>query len=199
MDLRIKRTRTFIRDAFFALIQEKGFDAVMIGDITERAMINRSTFYRHYKDKFDLAEKCLDEPFAALMAEMKAVESIGKQPGDQAPQTFLLLFGHIEENADLYRTLFGRNGVSVFISRLRVYIVTLLRFRLRDVPREQIAGKVPQDMFEEYLAGAYIGVIQWWLEHIREYPAAKVALWLYQLVVQGTTAALGFIGMEGVG
>jgi AcrR family transcriptional regulator len=192
MDLRIKRTRKFIREAFFELIREKGFDALTVGEITERSMINRSTFYRHYQDKYDLAEKCLDEPFEELLGQLDKTEKEEETGEGGIPSNFLLLFRHIEENADLYRDLFGKNGVSIFISRLRGYILQILRHRLRDVEWNQRAGLVPLDMFEEYLAGAYIGVVQWWLENISDHSAEKVAGWLYELVVQGTDAALGF-------
>jgi len=49
---------------------------------------------------------------------------------------------------------------------------------------------MPKAMFEEYLAGAYIGVMQWWLDNPQAYTPGQVAYWLYQLVVQGTAAAI---------
>jgi len=196
MDLRIKRTRLFIREAFFNLVREKGFGSVTVRDIAERAIINRSTFYRHYKDKYDLAEKCLDEPFNTLLEQLDQMERKQDISDSDPPKTFLMLFEHIEQNAELYQELFGRNGTAMFVSRLRGYIIQLLRHRLQDVPWSGREGLVPLEMFEEYLAGAYIGVIQWWLENLENYPAQKVALWLYRLVVQGTDSALGFGRME---
>ena len=52
VDLRIKRTQKSIKNAFYELIEEKGFDHISVKDITERAMISRNTFYLHYNDKF---------------------------------------------------------------------------------------------------------------------------------------------------
>lgn len=43
-DLRIRRTKKSIRDAFFELIDENGFDSVTVKDITDRALISRNTF-----------------------------------------------------------------------------------------------------------------------------------------------------------
>src|SRR6516162_8640216 len=51
-DLRIRRTHHFLQEAMIELITEKGFEAITVGDIAERAMINRATFYRHYQDKY---------------------------------------------------------------------------------------------------------------------------------------------------
>ena len=56
VDLRIKRTQKSIKNAFYELIEEKGFDHISVKDITERAMISRNTFYLHYNDKFDFRE-----------------------------------------------------------------------------------------------------------------------------------------------
>lgn len=61
VDLRIKRTQKSIKNAFYELIEEKGFDHISVKDITERAMISRNTFYLHYNDKFDLLNKICDE------------------------------------------------------------------------------------------------------------------------------------------
>ena len=56
-DLRIIRTKKFIYDAFIKLIAEKGYDAITIQDIADEALINRATFYSHYRDKQDLLTK----------------------------------------------------------------------------------------------------------------------------------------------
>ena len=53
-DRRIQRTRQFLRTALLELIKEKGYDAISIEEITERANVGRATFYLHYKDKEDL-------------------------------------------------------------------------------------------------------------------------------------------------
>ena len=53
-DPRICRTRNLLQQAFIELTVEKGFAALTVSDITERAMVKRSTFYRHYLDKHDL-------------------------------------------------------------------------------------------------------------------------------------------------
>ena len=56
-DLRVIRTKESIQDALVELIEEKGFEAITVKDITTRAKINRGTFYSHYQDKYDLIAK----------------------------------------------------------------------------------------------------------------------------------------------
>ena len=54
IDPRVKRTRALIQQAFAELLQEKGFQAITVKDITQRAEVNRATFYAHFPDKFEL-------------------------------------------------------------------------------------------------------------------------------------------------
>ena len=47
-DLRVKKTKKLIKDSFLELLEEKGYSKVSVTDITNRAMINRNTFYLRY-------------------------------------------------------------------------------------------------------------------------------------------------------
>lgn len=55
-DLRIIKTNLNIRNTFIQLLNEKSFDSITVQNILDRALINRSTFYKHYSDKYDLLE-----------------------------------------------------------------------------------------------------------------------------------------------
>lgn len=59
LDPRVVRTRQQLREALVSLIEEKGFDALTVQDITDRAELNRATFYLHYQDKQELLVKRL--------------------------------------------------------------------------------------------------------------------------------------------
>lgn len=61
IDPRTKRTRQLLLDAFRQLLEEKTFEDITVHDITERATVNRATFYAHFQDKYVLAEKSLQE------------------------------------------------------------------------------------------------------------------------------------------
>lgn len=62
-DPRVKRTRALIEQAFHDLLEEKSFQSISVQDITDRAEINRSTFYAHYKDKYALLESSITRIF----------------------------------------------------------------------------------------------------------------------------------------
>lgn len=60
-DLRIIKTRANIRTSFIELLLEKDFNEITIQNILDQALINRSTFYNHYSDKYDLVEQLITE------------------------------------------------------------------------------------------------------------------------------------------
>lgn len=65
-DLRVRRTRRVLTDAFLELIVERPYDEISVGDIIERAQVGRSTFYMHYANKDELLRQGLAPAFEAL-------------------------------------------------------------------------------------------------------------------------------------
>jgi len=62
-DRRVKRSRRLLQDAFRELLAEKGFHAISVQDVAERADVNRGTFYAHFTDKYALLETVVGESF----------------------------------------------------------------------------------------------------------------------------------------
>ncbi len=52
-DLRVKKTKKALSEAFFTLLTEKTFEEITINELCERADVRRATFYKHYTDKFN--------------------------------------------------------------------------------------------------------------------------------------------------
>jgi AcrR family transcriptional regulator len=66
-DLRVRRTRQQLQRAFLELLHEKGFLAMSVQNIAERAMVNRGTFYAHFADKYMLADALVRERFQHVL------------------------------------------------------------------------------------------------------------------------------------
>lgn len=119
-NLRVRRTRKLLRDALIELIEEQGFDVITVGEITERAMISRASFYRNYKDKYDLVEQIFEEAIQAL------TDFVSK-PGAEHPTLWVRFFEHVEEYEPLYKALLGRNGSPWFVLKMRLALLTMMR------------------------------------------------------------------------
>lgn len=60
-DLRLKRTREQIISSFLKLMETTDFNHITIAAITKKANINRSTFYYHFTDKFQLMDSIQED------------------------------------------------------------------------------------------------------------------------------------------
>ncbi len=49
LDPRVRRTRGLILSSFESLLAEKNFEGISVQDVTEKAQINRATFYAHFQ------------------------------------------------------------------------------------------------------------------------------------------------------
>ena len=58
-NIRITRTRESIFESLFELMKEKDFDKITIQNLTERAQINRATFYAHFQDKYEMLDEII--------------------------------------------------------------------------------------------------------------------------------------------
>jgi len=63
LDPRVKRTRSLILRAFEGLLAEKGFESISVQDVTDKAEINRATFYAHFRDKYELLDRFIGQMF----------------------------------------------------------------------------------------------------------------------------------------
>lgn len=66
-DLRVVKTRRNIEDTFLRLLRDVPFERITVKMVVEEALVNKGTFYRHYLDKYDLAEKAA----ARVVGEMR--------------------------------------------------------------------------------------------------------------------------------
>ena len=60
-DLRIKKTKKALRESLVELIKEKHLEKISVMEICEKALVNRVTFYSHYKDKLELFNDIIKE------------------------------------------------------------------------------------------------------------------------------------------
>ena len=70
-DPRIRRTRQMLQEALSELLQTQSIDKISVSDITERASLNRATFYDHYQDKFALFEGFVAARFQDLLSDRR--------------------------------------------------------------------------------------------------------------------------------
>jgi AcrR family transcriptional regulator len=180
-DLRVRRTRKALQTALIELSVEKGFAEVTVRDITERAIVNRATFYRHYQDKYDLLKQYMEEIYQMLnsFADTTLNEKQANT-GSQPPEGMVQMLRKVEQHADFFRLMLGPNGDPQFVQQIREYIKKRMRQLLPDKPLFPSPENAPLDLTLEYVASAGVGALYWWLEKGTSYSPEQLAAWIVQ-------------------
>ncbi len=150
-----------------------------VQDIADRAMVNRATFYRHYLDKYDLLDQYMNEVYD-LTAAQDEIPVAGAQYADlgKPPSGLISLLEHIQQHADFYRVMLGKQGDTSFVQNIQQYIEKRFRSLL---PASAKPGEPLLELCLSYVSHAGVGAIVWWLNSGRAYSPHEVALWLNQL------------------
>ncbi len=170
-NLRLRRTQKLLREALIELIEEKGFDALTVGEIAERAMVSRAAFYRNYQDKYDLVEQIFDEAMSDLFS------AVGNLGHEHPPQIWVRFFEHIAEYERLYRALLGRKGSPWFVLKMRASMADLVKAHGPLPDGQPVTGRSPlADAFvPDLVSTMFVEAITWWLEQGKPYPPQEMA------------------------
>jgi AcrR family transcriptional regulator len=186
-DRRVQRTLLMLSDALFALIVERGYDAITVQDITERANIGRATFYLHYHDKEQLLEESILSFFDDLT---KHVETA---PDFSATYQSLLIhvFQHVAERHQLYYALFHEGGPPSIVIRMQKWLASLIQHRVLRSRIEQSTREVDAELLAMHCAGSLLALVIWWLDHDLTPAAEQMGYLFWQLVAPGINDVCG--------
>ncbi|WP_054025696.1 TetR/AcrR family transcriptional regulator [Bacillus sp. FJAT-28004] len=169
-DPRVLRTRQLIRDAFIDLLQEIELEKITVNRITERATINRVTFYLHYRDIPEMLEKMADDMINEIHAILNDVRNESRSI-DRDWSILVKMLEHIAENSKFYKVLLASQRIPLFTDRLMNLIVDIITIRSenRDNSSSTSAVIVPKDIAIWYGSSAFIGTIVCWLRNDMPY------------------------------
>jgi len=193
-DRRAIRTKKMIRSALAELIDEKGFINISVTDLTQRADINRGTFYLHYVDKYDLLEKIENEIIQEIEEETKHLDSVNMMNIDSTnePLPFMVkLFEYFRENSVIIKSILGPKGNPTFDRKIKKFIKTNLFEKQKPKSFNVDQAVISEEYFIQYILSADLGVIQHWLEKGMKESPDEMALMLARMSLLGPLRAVG--------
>lgn len=165
-----------LREALFALMSEKDFAEITIKDITDRAQIDRSTFYLHCSDKHDLL----------LQGQQQMIHDLFAQVPTEAPleerlrRTFVYMADHVAA----YRALLVHaDNSSDHI--MESFVADYVARALKDGPLHISADDATLELLAHAVTNLIRGVAKWWLATPEPIPAQEAAHLVQQLILQG--------------
>lgn len=200
IDRRVSRTRRHLQEAMLALILEKGYDSVTVEEITARADLGRTTFYLHYHDKEDLLMQSARNLVDGLVTKLAQYPmdrlKLHSDPtsGDMLLPIVALAFQHVEQNADLYRVVLRGEGTYSAVRRVRQILNQAIADLIQQIAARnklEFNPQVPMNVFINSLAGAWIGMITWWLDEDLPYPPEQMAIMYQRMFMRSIREVLG--------
>lgn len=173
VDRRVKRTKRMLAEAILSLVVEQDYEAITINEITQRADINRATFYLHYNSKDELLMEALEEKFEELVVSFHQVST--DDPIWHASEIDLLTFRHVADHAELYKVILGERGMGYIINRILDYITELsLKLLQQSLPAEAELP-MPTELIARHYAGSLYALLSWWVLNDMPYSPEYIA------------------------
>ncbi|CVY23325.1 TetR/AcrR family transcriptional regulator [Staphylococcus hominis] len=162
-DLRVQRTKKALITTFSDLLETKSFDNITIQDLCEKANVRRSTFYRHFNDKYDL----LNHIVGTLIEYFRTLHLPEIDPKD--PRQFfnkfmkdILLF--ISDNKTMVKSVISINIYSEVYQILYNQIYAVVK---QQIEFDKQIGQfyIDEFIYGEFLTGGILSVILNWIQY----------------------------------
>jgi AcrR family transcriptional regulator len=190
-DLRVIKTKQLLKEALLALLTEMEFEEITIMKLTTYAQINRSTFYAHFYDKYDLLERTINDELFTF-AEEVAPKSEEELMAVHIPKSlYLRATQYIYQREEFFKIMMGKNGIPSFQQQFLEIIKRYMgNYLERYHPQPDEMG-IPREFLISYVAHAYVGVISYWLQSGTQYSPQYVAEKLASMTVRGPLSIAG--------
>lgn len=162
-DLRVQRTKKALITTFSDLLETKSFENITIQDVCEKANVRRSTFYRHFNDKYDL----LNHIVGTLIEYFRTLHLPEIDPKD--PRQFFnkfmkdILF-FISDNKTMVKSVISINIYSEVYQILYNQIYAVVK---RQIEFDKQIGQfyIDEFIYGEFLTGGILSVILNWIQY----------------------------------
>ncbi|HEX5263168.1 MAG TPA: TetR-like C-terminal domain-containing protein, partial [Phenylobacterium sp.] len=139
-----------------------------VQEIIDEANVGRSTFYAHCSGKDQLLRLSL-QMLRAELAEQRQAGGAGRAESGLAFS--LPVLKHIREHRDLYPSLAHGRGRELFMNEFKLVVSDLVRTEVGNLPA---STGVRPEVRTQYLAGAFMAVLTWWIDHKVRLPPMEV-------------------------
>jgi AcrR family transcriptional regulator len=160
MDRKTRYTRKVLGDSLMELMKDRPFAKITVRELCEKADVNRTTFYAHYRDQYDLLRQIEEETLSHFEEVLNRYDL--KRSKREVLEMVEELLGFIAGNGSSIQVLLSENGDLGFQKKL------FRRFMLKDqvmryFPQKSIRDET-KDYWSVYVINGSVGLIQHWLK-----------------------------------
>ncbi|MCH3906838.1 MAG: TetR/AcrR family transcriptional regulator [Sphaerochaeta sp.] len=178
LDRRARYTRMILKQSLLELMRDRPITRISVKELCEKADVNRTTFYAHYKDIAELLDQIEDELFQSVRSSLE--HGLGEESVSAMVMDILT---NLKENGELCKVLFSPYGDKDCLEKI-----------LRFAHQKTIAtwqrlcpGLTDEDMERLYLffSNGSVALIREWVMNDMQESPATIALFIDRLSSMG--------------
>lgn len=185
-DRRIRKTEMQLRAGLVKLLKEKSIKEITVKELVDKVDINRSTFYLHYKDIYDLLDKIKSDILTDLINITDKYKDNYSMNLD--PSYLVELFKILSENIDLVSVFLGPNGDISFVNKIKHMISDRIINSINLEPNEHSKLDI-EFTFSFYMNGC-VGLVEHWIETGAKESPEHMAKLCFYLITNGIKSYL---------
>ncbi len=180
VDRRVRKTRTQLRMGLARLMQKKSIKEITVRELVEEVDINRSTFYLHYTDIYQMLESIENELMNEILETLRT-HFPNPEKADISISFATELFHILSKNREICIALMGPNGDMAFVSRIEKLVAeTVLPGLFHQFARDT----QDQNYLYAFCLNGCVGLIKSWLSAENPESPEHMAALLHQTIFQ---------------
>ena len=192
-DRRVRKSKAAIKKAFIQLLEDSQIERITIRQISDKADINRGTFYLNYDDKYALLEEMEDEQIADLK---KLVDIRKVNLAQKTAEEFIEIFSnevikkviiHISENIEFYHAILNLDRTSKIEERITDMILSNINYLIGE--NNTVYG-VPDDYYLRYVSGALMSMVKYWVHDENRVSIEELVQYIVTISTRGPLSIL---------
>ncbi len=179
-DLRVIKTKKALYNTLLELMKDKTFEEIKISDICTNALINRSTFYSHYNDKYELLIDFINSLKESLISDLEKNEN-SLNTKEFFMEMINIYLNHLEEKKNIYYAILINNRNSIMMDILLDVANNDIKKRIEKLDINKLEN-VPNDIVTKFYLGAVVSIIVEWLRSNSKYTKENIIDYLETLI-----------------
>lgn len=177
-DLRVIKTKNLIYNTLIELMKDKTFEEIKVSNICNKALINRSTFYSHYEDKYDLLVDFINSLKDEFVTELNKNNS-NLDTKEYYIELIKIFLNHIEERKEMYTSIMINNRNSIMMDILLDVVNNDL---LKKMSSDEFKSSIPSDIIAKFYLGGVINIGVEWLKDNKKYSKDDIIKYISELI-----------------
>lgn len=178
-DLRVLKTKNNLYNALVELMKEKSFEEIKVSDICTKALINRSTFYSHYKDKYELLSCWINDLKDNLQNELSLNNKISSIKEYYIGMINIFL-NYIDLKKEVYLSIMINNRSSIMMDIIYDTFDNDINNFMNKFGKS--INNIPNKIITKFYLGAVFNVGIEWLKNPKIYTKENIIEYLNKLI-----------------